>query len=210
MDETGNTVWQWDGEAFGNTPPNENPNGAGNFTFNLRFPGQYFDVETNLFYNYYRDYDPATGRYIESDPIGLVGGLNTYLYGDANPISRVDPLGLWGFVFNAGAHIPAMPIPGVAGGVSFSSTWAPGQGIEGASYKGMLAEAVLGEIADVGVSAGIDGLSNCTTGTPRTVSFGLGKYGGIQLNFIDSQFDGISFGIGLGVSLPVTITIPAK
>ena len=49
------------------------------FTFNLRFPGQYFDEETGLHYNYFRDYDPKTGRYIESDPIGLDGGSHIFI-----------------------------------------------------------------------------------------------------------------------------------
>lgn len=75
-DEAGDVVWQWDSEAFGNKLPTAN-NGI---TINLRFPGQYYDSETGLYYNYYRYYDPEIGRYITSDPIGLEGGLNTYAY----------------------------------------------------------------------------------------------------------------------------------
>jgi RHS repeat-associated protein len=94
-DTNGAVVWQWDNlDPFGNNMANENPNGAGQFSFNLRFPGQYFDRETSLNYNINRDYDPAIGRYIQSDPIGLRGGVNTYTYVEGNPLSYVDPLGL--------------------------------------------------------------------------------------------------------------------
>jgi len=68
--------------------------GPGSFDLPLRPPGQYFDKETNLHYNYFRDYDSAIGRYVESDPIGLRGGLNTYLYVSAKPIHRFDIKGL--------------------------------------------------------------------------------------------------------------------
>lgn len=74
--QAGTTVWRWDqGEPFGNDVPNNNPAGVGAFDFPLRFPGQYFDRETNLSQNWMRDYDSSVGRYIQSDPIGVFGLL---------------------------------------------------------------------------------------------------------------------------------------
>ena len=89
-----NIVWRWDSsDPFGSLPADANPSGLGSFTFNLRFPGQYFSQETGLHYNFYRDYDPGTGRYIESDPVGLNGGINTYAYVGGNPIASVTSWG---------------------------------------------------------------------------------------------------------------------
>ena len=62
--------------------------------YNPRFPGQYYDAETGLNYNYFRDYDPASGRYVESDPIGLKGGVSTYAYVGGNPVGARDRYGL--------------------------------------------------------------------------------------------------------------------
>jgi RHS repeat-associated protein len=88
-------VWLWhQDEPFGNNVPDENPSGLGAFDLPLRLPGQHFDKETNLHYNYFRDYDPSLGRYGESDPSGLRGGINTYAYGGDNPVAYVDPSGL--------------------------------------------------------------------------------------------------------------------
>jgi len=88
-------VWRWDSDPFGTVQVNEDPDGdAASFVYNLRFPGQYFDSETGLHYNYFRDYDPYTARYLQSDPIGLNGGVNTYRYGYANPTKYIDAYGL--------------------------------------------------------------------------------------------------------------------
>lgn len=87
--------WRWDQvEAFGVNVPNENPASLGGFDMPLRFPGQFADKETKLHYNYFRDYDAAMGRYVQSDPIGLAGGINTYAYVRSRSTESSDPSGL--------------------------------------------------------------------------------------------------------------------
>lgn len=93
----GTVVWRWDlaGEAFGNDKPNEDPDGDDvAFVFDMRFPGQQYDSASGLNYNYFRDYEASTGRYVESDPIGLNGGLTTYGYAENRPNISIDRLGL--------------------------------------------------------------------------------------------------------------------
>ncbi|MFW2026030.1 RHS repeat-associated core domain-containing protein [Acinetobacter baumannii] len=101
VDTSGNVAWSWDSTAFGLGNP------TGNITFNLRFPGQYFDATTGQFYNHRRFYSPELGRYMEPDPIGLVGGLNPYTYALSNPIMYVDMTG----------ENPVMLIGAIVGGV---------------------------------------------------------------------------------------------
>lgn len=90
-------IWTWElkGEAFGNTVPNQDPDGNGTaFVLNMRFPGQRYDSASGLNQNGYRDYEAATGRYSQPDPIGLSGGINSYAYVDSNPLIFTDALGL--------------------------------------------------------------------------------------------------------------------
>ena len=110
--ESNKPVWQWPYSAFGNNKPTgilkattkpkqamvsqpvmlkaTNPQQE----LNLRMPGQYYDSEMGIFYNINRYFDPRTGRYSQSDPIGLDGGLNRFGYVDGNPLMFVDPDGL--------------------------------------------------------------------------------------------------------------------
>ncbi|RZJ56823.1 MAG: hypothetical protein EON49_17115, partial [Acidovorax sp.] len=104
----GQAAWQWEYSAFGDeqpttaakrftsetTTPTTGNTSVPEVTFNLRYPGQYFDVETKLHYNYFRSYDSRTGRYTQGDPIGLDGGWNRFAYVGSDPLSFVDLMGL--------------------------------------------------------------------------------------------------------------------
>ncbi|MBX9399960.1 DUF6531 domain-containing protein [Lysobacter sp. BMK333-48F3] len=98
IDATRNVaIWSWNakGEAFGNDTPNQDPDQDGSaFVFDLRFPGQRYDANTGLLYNYFRDYDAASGRYVQSDPIGFNGGISTYAYVESDPLTGIDSNGL--------------------------------------------------------------------------------------------------------------------
>jgi RHS repeat-associated protein len=117
-DQAGNTVWRNDNtEPFGDSVPNEDPNNTGNvFDFPLGLSGYYRDRETGTFYAKLRDaYDPVTGRFPESDPIGLRGGINTYAYVRSNPLGFIDPDGLIAWPVGVPFPRPAPPVPGPGG-----------------------------------------------------------------------------------------------
>jgi RHS repeat-associated protein len=169
-------VWRWDHtEPFGADPANSNPSGLGAFEFNLRLPGQYFDKETNLHYNYFRDYDPGIGRYIQSDPIGLAAGYNTYLYVGGNPVFYVDPTGTIapaavigiGFVVGAAANVAGTIIGGgtptvsgaLTGGLAGGTAVAIGIMGAGAVATNMLVgtgRVLLSSLSEIGIEAGLN------------------------------------------------------
>jgi RHS repeat-associated protein len=114
-DATGTQVWAWAPDAFGGGAP------SGSVTVNLRMAGQYYDAESTLFYNWNRYYNPATGRYISSDPIGLEGGINTFLYAAASPVMYIDPEGL-----QAALACVAGPNPVCIAGIGQIVSWIAG------------------------------------------------------------------------------------
>jgi RHS repeat-associated protein len=129
-DDTQTVLWRWEGEAFGATAPSEDVDGNHlRIILNLRFPGQSADSESGLYYNWNRYYDPGTGRYITSDPVGLAGDRNTYLYVRAQPSSGTDAHGLftfgrhvditWKAANSAGCQKIATPLGYLVGNVDF-------------------------------------------------------------------------------------------
>jgi RHS repeat-associated protein len=132
-DAAGQVVWRGDFDPFGKvTAIDEDVDGDGsNVSLNIRFPGQYYDAETGLHYNWNRYYDPGTGRYTTPDPIGIEGGLNLYAYVGGNPVGFVDPEGLEVRVntrnvrgtggLSVGAHSVTTVIPSKGSTVTYGS-----------------------------------------------------------------------------------------
>jgi len=196
---TGAVVWRWDHDPYGRIQPNQNPNNLGTFVYNLRFPGQYYDQESGLHYNWHRFYDPATGRYVTADPIGLGGGVNTYAYVGGNPVTHVDPLGLWyidinatGMVATGGLQVGPNGVYGYTGvgigwGAGFSITihpigdptpgWTIGASVSGGNglvgVQGTGSWGTGGGELDIGGGWGV-GLGGAVTRTQTLLLLGFG------------------------------------
>jgi RHS repeat-associated protein len=192
-------MWRFDPDTFGSVAPNNNPSGLGTFVYNLRFPGQYSLTESGLYYNYHRDYDPATGRYIESDPIGLAGGINPYAYARGNPISLADALGLCP---SAQSQAPTPQgqqqndFVGAAGALVATTTFIGG--VAGSVYAyGELPAAIAayssvgGEVALIGTAAAVSDV-----GALALVGASVGAAGGVVL----AAPLGIGYGVGHKIS----------
>src|SRR5215831_18033060 len=125
------------------------------FEFPLRFPGQYFDRETGLAYNYFRDYDPQTGRYLQRDPIGLAGGPNVYVYGENNSLSFIDPTGEQGLASLLAPTAVGAIIGGVAGGVGAAIQGNP---IGGGIVRGAIVGGAVGAASSLVISGAASGM----------------------------------------------------
>lgn len=179
----------------------------GVFDFPLRFPGQYADKETNLHYNYFRDYDSAIGRYVQSDPIGLQGGINTYAYVEGDPLRYTDPLGLWYIDLNVTGSATSTLGPGGTLGLQIGPTglnfyYGFGLGFgKGASATFNSGEMASCSTVNLGVTfSGGYPILGIPVGAQGNVSTDMG--GNISADF------GVGLGLGFGVTVGPTHTIP--
>jgi RHS repeat-associated protein len=218
-------VWKWDTSPFGEMPASQNPEDLGAFNFNLRFPGQHYDKETGLFYNYFRDYDPQTGRYMQSDPIGLEGGMNTFAYVLNSPIMRIDPKGLdsnfginEGGSFGFGGAIPLFRGLGVGGSVGFVARACCGP--DNIIYTEYLAVAQGGPSAGVSGRISPQGIANVLRlgPLPACIAKSQSRIGLNSLDFqtlggtqqIDLQDSRVDLGLTLGGGSSAVLSIYSK
>jgi RHS repeat-associated protein len=165
VQKSGAKVWEGEYRAFGALVAEE-----GAWENRLRFPGQYYDQETNNYYNYFRDYDPRTGRYLQSDPIGLWGGFNTYVYVYGNPVILFDPYGLWAW----GDPIPQSVVDYSAGfgdTISFGFTdWVRDRMDTNSSVNKCSSAYSAGEWTGVGYGFAAGGAAGWRIGASRTAT----------------------------------------
>lgn len=181
------TVWEGRQTPFGETEIITNQ-----IEMNVRFPGQYYDQESGLSYNYFRDYDSGLGRYVQSDPIGLDGGSNTYGYVYQNPFIYSDPTGEVGQLILAGAVIL----------ITTNAANAPTSQMESDALQDATALGVLGASIDnfpgckIGSSIK-NGIKESVTKGPISVDDALGKAAdfmkdGVPIRSVDGK-TGVQF-----------------
>ena len=138
-DQAGIPVWRWESPAFGDAPPSLQLR-----TVNLRFPGQYFDQETGLHQNWYRDYDPRVGRYVQSDPVGL-------LLDNVSPTRRV--------AFEMGVSLPLISF----GYLNHPYSYAGNNSTINSDQTGEFVAAVIGAaVTGITVWIVVDRIEKCT------------------------------------------------
>ena len=198
--------WPMTNNAFGEAPKS----GAANFY--TRFPGQYYDVETGLHYNIGRYYDPNTGRYLQSDPIGLGGGVSTYAYVANNPLRGVDPLGEAASVYVQGTNVLiVIPVAYVGGSDALHQQW--NSDIED-KWSGVFGDLSVTTVVIDGdpTSAGTNVITVADAGTRSYVSsykHNYGKYQDTAKWACDASADTIGHEAGHLLHLPdVYVDVP--
>ena len=172
--------WRWMAEPFGVTAAETNTAGLGNVTFNLRFPGQYFDTESGLHYNHHRYADATTNRYTTVDPLGLGGGsLSPYVYVENNPLMYIDPYGLW-------AWGDPLPDSWVDFGAGTGDVILFGEGQR------------LRDLLDIG------GVDRCSA------AYGAGEWAGVGASFATGVVGGIKAAGAKGAGMEFSHWIPAR
>lgn len=193
-------IWNWDskGEAFGSTPPNQDPDldGAA-FVFAMRFPGQYHDIYSGLNFNYFRNYEAAVGRYSQSDPIGLLGGISTFAYARSNPVSRIDPYGLADIYSTLDIDLTA----GMGIEINLGQVWDTDTPMDsgvyfsiGSSYGG-----------NVGIGVGLGMVCRDIEGRGASLDLNAGKISP-ALSLDDKGVNGATFTVGPGAGFSASTT----
>ena len=181
-DQNQETVWIIEMDTFGET---QSIDSKDDFTFNLRFAGQYFDQESGYHYNYHRYYNPKVGRYLTSDPIGLNGGgLNTYAYVDNEVWGSVDPYGLikW-----KGTSLGGSLVAGGGGIYEYYTLWSECIG----GRKGFARVKTFGSAVGFGATIGGGGGS-------VVLEDGRDDF---DLNVFNGQYKKASYGFGFGLTV---------
>lgn len=208
-DANQDVVWRLEQKPFGESTP------KGIVAEDARFPGQMFDEETGLHYNYFRDYDPTTGRYIQSDPIGLWGGPNTYAYVGSSPMRYTDPLGLITFTVTGNIRIPAwlskglnslgladIPVNGIEFGIAESFPFFDGAERDSGLLVGADIPGVDIGTGKASMSFGISKGSVCDLPTRTETDFSI-TVPGLDAGFaVDGgKLSGVYIGPGFGLNI---------
>lgn len=196
------SVWEWNiaGEAFGNSEPRQDPDLDGkSFFFDLRFPGQRHDRSSGLSHNYFRDYDSFSGRYAQSDPVGLFAGLNTYVYVKGRPLNSTDYYGLQDIYSTIDLDLTA------EGGweVNFGSVF----DIDSPLDSGFYGSYGPSYGSNLGAGYGLGFVCREIEGESKNLDLNIGAFSP-AFSFDDKGFNGVSItrGVGVGVSVSATKT----